>query len=346
MKYAILLFIFSLLITVTINFIALRFKFLIYKPDLNHKEIFNNIILNTGGIILFLYLIIINIYTFALSDIYYHLFLISIFFVGILSDIKNINANLRLIIISFLCFLFIILTGNEILDLKFDLINYIFINYPIIATIFTSLCLIILINGTNFVDGVHGLVILYGIIILLFLNYFLFYTLNSNYLIQNSLEIIPVLLILLILNFREKIFFGDSGSYLLGAVIGLYIIKTCNMQEYSYPYFYANLLIYPAYEVFFSIFRKILTKKNPYQPDKKHLHHLIQNFYLKNYKLSLSFSKILSATTINIVIIFFNLISVNFYQDKFILILNIFCFAILYSVSYFILNKNDSRSFL
>ena len=339
MKYAILLFVFSILLVLLINFLASHFKLLIYKSNLNHKEKFNGIIFNTGGLIFFLFLVFINIFNYKITNIYYYLFLSSIFLIGIFSDIKNINPNYRLLAISFLCVLFINVSNNEILDLKFNIINNFFSNYPVISILFTSLCLIILINGSNFIDGVHGLVLLYGLVVLLFLNYFLIFVLDAEYSIQNGLGLIPVLLILLILNFKEKVFFGDTGSYLLGASIGLYIIKTCNINEYSYPYLYANFLIYPAFEVFFSIFRKLYSGKGPYQPDQKHLHHLVQKFYQNNFNYNITYSKILSAISIIFWIVLFNLLSINFYQEKVLLIINIFIFMIFYSLVYLLLIK-------
>ena len=56
MKYALLLFILAILIVISINFLSSFFKILIYKPNLNHKEKFNNIIFNTGGLIFFIFL--------------------------------------------------------------------------------------------------------------------------------------------------------------------------------------------------------------------------------------------------------------------------------------------------
>mgnify|MGYP001214228224 CR=1 FL=1 len=48
MKYGLLFFIFSIFITILINFLSSYFKLLIYKPNSSHKEKFNNTIHNTG----------------------------------------------------------------------------------------------------------------------------------------------------------------------------------------------------------------------------------------------------------------------------------------------------------
>lgn len=340
MKYALLLFIFSTFIVISINFLASNLKILIYKPNLNHKEKFNNTILNTGGSIFFLYLTILYLTYDKFIDLNNFLFLAFTFLVGFFSDIKkNFNANLRLLIISLFSIVYIVVSNNLILDLKFNFINNLFLNYPFFSIFFTTICLVILINGVNFIDGVHGLTLLYGILVLSILNYFFYFKLGLENTPESGLIILPILLILLIYNFSERIFFGDSGSYVLGAIIGLYIIKFSNLEDYSYPYFYANLLIYPAFEVFFSMLRKIVNEKGPYQPDKKHLHHLIQKFYQIKYNYSLTNSKILCAISINLFILLFNLVSINFYQDKYILISNIFIFMIFYTFTYIILNK-------
>ena len=340
MKYALLLCIFSVLIVILINFVSSYFKILIYRPNLSHKEKFENTIFNTGGLIFFLYLIILYIFNSNFYDLNIFLFVTLTFLIGFFSDIKkDFNTNLRLFLISLFSIIYVVMSNNLILDLKFNIINNLFASYPIYSIFFTSICLVILINGINFIDGVHGLVLLYGLLVLSILNYFIYFKLNFENISETGLIILPILSILLIYNLKEKIFFGDAGSYLLGAIIGMYIIKLSNLEGYSYPYFYANLLIYPAFEVFFSIIRKIINKKGPYKPDQRHLHHLIQKIYQIKFNYNLTKSKIFSALTINFFILLFNLVSVNFYQNKYILILNLFIFMIFYSFVYFLLNK-------
>ena len=340
MKYGLLLFILGILIVISINFLSSFFKILIYKPNLNHKEKFNNIIFNTGGLIFFLYFLILYLTYIKFNDFYIFVFLTLIFLVGFFADIKkNFTANLRLLLITLFAIFYIVISNNLILDLKFNIINNLFSKYPFSSIFFTSICLVILINGFNFIDGVHGLTLLYGIIVLTILNYFIYFKLGLENIPETGLIMLPILSILLVYNFSEKIFFGDSGSYVLGAMIGLYVINFSNLEGYSYPYFYANLLVYPAFEVFFSITRKIVNKKGPYQPDQKHLHHLIQKFYQIKFNYNVSNSKILCAISINLIILLFNLVSLNFYQNKYILIFNLFIFMIFYTFVYLILNK-------
>ena len=81
-----------------------------------------------------------------------------------------------------------------------------------------------MLNGTNFIDGLNGLIISYSLIII-----FILYRLNFINLFvtdTNLLLIIVTLISLLILNFNNKLFMGDSGSYLLGFISGYFLIIT------------------------------------------------------------------------------------------------------------------------
>ena len=108
---------------------------------------------------------------------------------------------------------------------------------------------------------------------------------------------ILILAIFLKYNFpKAKLFLGDSGSYLLGAIIAISIIKTSISNPLISPFYFCILLFYLFFEVFFSFIRKIIKEKSsPLFPDKKHLHMLIYNYLLKrnrnklksNYQVSL-----------------------------------------------------------
>tara|TARA_B100000029_G_C17600534_1_gene965611 strand:- start:3851 stop:4885 length:1035 start_codon:yes stop_codon:yes gene_type:complete len=340
MPQILFLFIISATLIVLINLICNKFNFLIYKPTEEHKEHFKNKIFNSGGLIFFFYIVILNIYNLDIKnlDLFYTLYFFLIFIIGFLSDVSTLSAKIRLLIISILTLFFFYFSENYIWDLKFDILNNLFISYSIITIIFTSICFVVLINGINFIDGVHGLSILYTIIVIVFLSYFTYFTLNSEIFLNESIYLIPILLCLFYLNIKEKIFFGDTGSYLAGAILGYYVIKITNTEGFSYPYVYANLLIYPAFEVFFSIFRKIIINVNPLLPDKKHLHHLIQEIFLRR-KINLKNSKIFSGIIINFIVVFFNIFSIFMYEKKYILITNIFLFCFFYLFLYLFLKR-------
>ena len=150
------------------------------------------------------------------------------------------------------------------------------LEYKLFNIVFVSFCILIVVNGTNFIDGLNGLVITYYSIIL----FFLILLGLENYLFQNSEFLVSLitLLVLLVFNFMNKIYLGDGGSYLLGFLFAIYLIKLYMSNQHISPYFIILLLWYPCYENLFSIMRKYSYKLSPITPDTKHLHQLLFNF--------------------------------------------------------------------
>ncbi len=180
-----------------------------------------------------------------------------------------------------------------------DLINY----NKISQTLFVCFCILFIINGSNFIDGFNGMLILHYLIILTVLYLLIYKFIDFNYLKNYILFSILIGFSFLIFNFpKGKIFLGDGGAYFLGANLSLIIIeinKLSLLTKFS-PFLFACLLFYVFFEVFFSFFRKMLfNKKNPLQPDAQHLHMLL--FYFINKKInSLSKSNYLTAVIVNI----------------------------------------------
>tara|TARA_E500000178_G_scaffold172071_1_gene171385 strand:+ start:20 stop:1081 length:1062 start_codon:yes stop_codon:yes gene_type:complete len=199
----------------------------------------------------------------------------SMFFIGFLDDLKiKIAPSKRLSLMIAFLFFFIYLFSIKIsnLDIPFLII---FLSNNIFSSIFVLLCFLFVINGANLIDGFNGLLALNLIII----NSILAYINLADGINDFSIFIIGQIIILfsfLLFNFPSaKIFFGDSGSYLMGSLVALNVIITNNLNpEYS-SFFFCILLFYLFFEVFFSFFRKIIQKKSPLHPDKNHLHMLV-----------------------------------------------------------------------
>ena len=90
--------------------------------------------------------------------------------------------------------------------------------------------------------------------------------------------LIPMI-ILGILNFRNKIFLGDSGSYLLGGMIGTsFIYQYKNFENFFYGDEIFLILFVPAIDMLRLFILRLFNKKNPFKGDLNHLHHLVNNF--------------------------------------------------------------------
>ncbi len=230
-----------------------------------------------------------------------------------------------------------IITDLKIVSSRIELFDTILGN-DVFAFFFSSFCLLILINGSNFIDGLNGLLISYSLIVILILGNL--GLINETIISDKHFNfIISFIILILLLNFFNILMLGDSGAYLIGFLLGFIIINShANNPDIS-PYFYISLIWYPCFENLFSIIRKLNKKLSPLNPDNKHLHQLI--FFLIKKKLKLSI--IASNNISSVALIFFNYLIIHIcslnpnstiYQVKLIV-----CAIIFYISGYFLLNK-------
>ena len=328
-------FYFAYLILIVLVSLILKKKglFLNYSGD-NHQSFSNvgNIPLS-GGI--FLIFPIIYLYS---NDLILVTFLSTIFLLGFFSDRKIlVSPQKRFLFQVISILLFVIIADLKILTSRIELFD-IMLSNQVFAYLFSTFCLLILINGSNFIDGLNGLLISYSLIVI--------YTLGNLELItdqiisnQNFYLILWLMLLVLFLNIFNILMIGDSGAYLLGFLLGFVIITSHENNPNISPYFYISIIWYPCFENLFSILRKLNKKFSPLNPDNKHLHQLV--FFFVKEKINLS--TILSNNLSSAILIFFNFLiiyisslnpSSTMYQVKLIL-----CSIIFYITGYFMLNK-------
>lgn len=293
-----------------------------------------------GGIF-FLFILIFN----PTLSFDYKIVLILITLLGILSD-KNIlpSPRIRLIFQIILLFFIIDFEALKINDLRNDFLNEILSN-NLFNIFFVVFCMAILINGSNFLDGLNGLLVGYYLSVLFsifFLNY-----LSENVSIVNNdlLEIVFIsLLIFYFFNIMGYVYLGDSGSYLVSFVIGLNLVEFYSFNSNSLsPFYIACLLWYPAYENFFSILRRIIKRKELSTADNLHLHQVF--FLLIKSKKKINKNHINSLTAFLIILInlpsFF--LSTVYFKDTSYLISILLANIVIYNFLYYLLIKKLSQ---
>ena len=279
----ILVFLINILILFTINKFFLLKNFCLDKVDSSpHKNyVKSGSVPISGGIVIMSSLIIFN-YFDKISNL---LFALSIFVIGIMSDLDKLKStNIRFLFQIFVLILFL-LNNNYLLvnEIKISSIDLILGKYEIISLIFTCFCILILINGSNFIDGTNIQCSGYFFSILMIL-IILNFEKSISVDLSNILIIFSVLISFIIFNLFNKSFLGDGGTYLLSFLIGIILIKFYLTNNVS-PYFIVTLLWYPAFENFFSIVRRLfLMKRNIDKPDNLHLHHMIYSKLNKKFK--------------------------------------------------------------
>ncbi len=284
----------------------------------------------TGGIFLFLsFLFFFNekIHSFIL-------FSFLILLLGIFSDLKKIKSAItRFIIQISLVLAFVIFNDFQLFNTKINLLDEL-LAYEMFNYLFVSFCILIVINGSNFFDGLNTLNIGYYLLISLVL----YYLQEFNYITINDFFINYILIVLVItffLNFINKIYLGDSGSYLLGFTFSIFLINVYIENPQISPFFIIVLLWYPSFETLFSIIRKNIMNKSPMRPDSNHLHQQLYYVVYRSKKFDKFYSNLLTANFINLYNLIIFMVSVNFFSNSQIQVLLILLNITLYTFIYF-----------
>lgn len=202
------------------------------------------------------------------------------------------------------------------------------------------MALLFVINGCNFIDGFNGLLIIHSIIILVILYFINSQNSNADHIKSFILFSIIVCFSVLFFNFpKAKIFLGDSGAYFLGSIISLVIIELSNLNKIVSPFFFASILFYIFFEVFFSFFRKIIfLGSSPLKPDKKHLHMLFFKFIFSKVN-KIERANYLTGFLINFFYFLLIFPLLFFYKDKIFCQIYFLILLIIYLFSYLYINQ-------
>ena len=282
-----------------------------------------------GGIYLF-YGFFIILYQLSLINV----FLIAIFFlIGFFSDLKLIRSpNFRLVLQFIVIAIFVFYNQLEITNTRIYFLDSL-LEIKYFNILFVIFCILVIVNGSNFIDGVNTNVIGYYIIIsaiLIFLG--LTNELSEN--INNLYLWIFFCSVVYTLNFFNKIYLGDSGAYFLGFIYSIILINTYLLNQNISPFFIVLLLWYPGFENLFSLIRKLRINRSPMKPDQNHLHQLIFLFIRLKFKIDKKKTNTISGSLINLYNLLIFTISIQDIHDTQLQILLILLNVLVYCSIY------------
>lgn len=225
-----------------------------------------------GGIAIFISFIIGLIFFSVELSLYLILAFFIVLALGIYDDIKNTSSKIKffwiMVAATFLYFDGYFINSVGIFA-KMDLIMPTFIAY-----LFLLFAVVGFINAMNLIDGLDGLSSGIGIVILVSFAYIGF-KYSDNFLFYISVTLIVSLVGFLVFNwYPSKIFMGDTGSLTLGFVIVVLSIHSIN-QHYVSAVSILLLAAVPILDTLIVMTRRLSQKKNPFKPDKTHIHHII-----------------------------------------------------------------------
>ena len=249
-------------------------RYLGYFDKPNKRGIHRLPTINTGGLIIYLFFLSVI----SQGEFNYNIELIvSIgFFVcltGFIDDRINLNPSNKILLII-IPSIYLILKGISISDLgQYEYLGNLELGKFKIPFLLLSIGL--LINATNYIDGIDGLLLIFFLSCLI---YYIF--LIDDIETINLLKFFVMASFLnLILNLlpsknKFKVFSGDSGSLFIGFFISFMTIELYNSFD-IHPAILIWPLWYPVYDFLFVSINRLINKKSIFKPDNTHLHHII-----------------------------------------------------------------------
>ncbi len=193
---------------------------------------------------------------------------------GLIDDIYQIRASVKMLGQLIACLLFIELSGVSLTSFG-DLLGLGDISFSgPLSYLITLFCMVGVINAFNLSDGLDGLVAGIVVIACFFLG---FLALTAHAWIGLSIIVVlfgGVLGFLKFNSYPARLFMGDTGSLMLGFSIASIsvILASCESKGIQ-PISIAIILALPIIDTIWVMTRRIMQGKSPMSPDRTHLHH-------------------------------------------------------------------------
>jgi UDP-GlcNAc:undecaprenyl-phosphate GlcNAc-1-phosphate transferase len=341
----ILVFFGSLFIIPKIRKLSLKLNF---SDTSNDRSSHNGKVASFGGVAFFLSYIFVLFFAETLDSSHVSLTLLAsitiMFFTGLLDDMTDMSPKVKFFA-QFIAVSFLMSEPDfRILSLYGFMGIY---EIPLYASVFGSMFFLLgLINAFNLIDGIDGLTGITGILVASFYS-FMFYKLGFYFYLTISLATIATLLAFLRFNFsvKRKIFMGDTGSLVIGLVLGLLTFKLLSLDVDAYtslsfnreqlPLFLISVLFVPLLDTIRVMFLRAIRGVSMFKPDKNHIHHIIVDFGLSHRRASF----FIGLLNFLVALIMFFVIQVFNDLESVLILVSIFFIAILLL---FLMNKNKS----
>lgn len=269
-------------------------------PD-NNRKIHKQPISLSGSIFLIINITIFLIYLFFFNnDNYLDLFkkkrefffllfaLYGLYGIGYLDDKYNINPWTKLVATSF--FLISVMLADslliiEILYFKFsDSVTQITLDN--LSIFFTLICFLAYLNAINMFDGINLQIGGYSLILSLYL-------IVNNIFTELNIILIISLVPFLILNFKNKVFIGNSGATIIAFIYGYQYIK-----GYNIGFIEIDQILILNYFIGLDLLRvfvlRVVSGKSPLSADNNHIHHLLIKKFNYFHTILINFFMILA----------------------------------------------------
>jgi UDP-N-acetylmuramyl pentapeptide phosphotransferase/UDP-N-acetylglucosamine-1-phosphate transferase len=262
------------------------------------------------------------------------------FFVGLLDDLKDLSPKAKFL--GQLLALSILIIQSDYRILSFHGFLGIYELNMFFSVSISMFLILAFINAFNLIDGIDGMSSITGIVISACFG-FLFYKLQLFFFMFISAALISMLLAFLRYNFssKKKIFMGDTGSLVIGLVLGLLTLKLLTLetetvnylsiQRKELPLLLLIILIVPAFDLCRVTFIRLKRRVSIFSPDRNHIHHLLIDSGLSHKKASLlsGFTNLFFAIAMYLSIQYLGLV----YSFVFLVVFILACFVLFFLIT-------------
>jgi UDP-N-acetylmuramyl pentapeptide phosphotransferase/UDP-N-acetylglucosamine-1-phosphate transferase len=206
--------------------------------------------------------------------------MVLLFFIGVKDDIVGFSPVKKLVGHIVVAYILVGLGGVRITDMH-GVLGIYAINEPI-SIAFSFFVYIVLVNAFNLIDGVDGLAGGIGLIAATAYGSWLLLAGNVPMALL-AFVLAGALLGFLVFNFHPaRIFMGDSGSLIVGAILAVLAMKVVELdtsrmpmrlRQIPVPIFTMCVVAYPLVDTFRVFVVRMARGISPFAADRNHIHH-------------------------------------------------------------------------
>ena len=278
----------ALVITALGTPLLIRFsKKMAFYAKRNHRSSHSDDIPNTAGILLsFAVVIPFLVFSGYASDPNFNL-LASAFAVliitGAIDDFTPIPVFLKFL--GQFIPAIVIISGFEIEYLKVPFLPFLEQLPGFLSYIIWILIIVTLMNAYNLIDGIDGLAIGMGIFASLVFG-ILFYRAQFADLTIFAFTLSGGLAGMVYFNLsrKNKIFIGDTGSLLIGGIVGFFFLRYLNSASglaeiNNKAMLISGAVFIPVADMLRVIMLRLAARRSPFSADRNHVHHILLDFF-------------------------------------------------------------------
>ncbi len=192
--------------------------------------------------------------------------------VGLVDDAWSLRGRQKLLL---QCLIIAALVGGGTLIQRISLFGF-EVQLGIFAFPITILWLLVAVNALNLIDGADGMATTAGSIICIGMGFASLYF-HSMFSVLVAFALAGALLGFLLFNRPPaSIYLGDSGSMMIGLIIGVLAIWSTLKETTILSSAPIAILAIPLFDSSAAVLRRWLTGRSIYNTDRAHLHHLLQ----------------------------------------------------------------------